>query len=545
MRPVQRDSYFLKRPIRLLSDEIQLIEVYRNLYTPKKINMWEDELRAEKILFSGVKKVEKTIIKGGRVAKRLLVTELFENLHEGVVIGEFACQKLGLNVDPARLQLISSMHPDEMRAWVQDLLKKHAVTVSYVKYPLNIPSDFQTSKFTYYAVAGSDKVPLLDVYDSTIFEMIPYWLIDGVKVGNPWVLLRFLFIDMWLMKLISNFGDAPQTKHVERLLDQIYEVRKFAATRPALDMFQLENYSGVYIDENVAKRKMIKEIGDRFPPYYPCKSEKSGGSEPAAAPACQLTSNYHSEPLDMSSNISQKTSIMQKITGHTHVKSLDQALNDWYRSEEKSAWGVGKSLQRFYQVNKSVLRYVPKTINVYLDLGCGDGLDIVAMNKTFKISNSICADITDNRAQVNKKYNYLQVNPFKPLEIDNNTVDFCTIFHVLHHAEDAEFRLRDLCRVMATGGIVVVKDHDVLNELDASNVDFEHIVYDVGSAKYSYEDCITKYHELEHMRYFSASSVCKYMCAMGFERIYHQPPGISNLTKTYRSVFKKIEMQCC
>ena len=39
-------------------------------------------------------------------------------------------------------------------------------------------------------------------------------------------------------------------------------------------LFQLENYEGINVNELTAKKKLIKEIGQRFANYYPDEGKK-------------------------------------------------------------------------------------------------------------------------------------------------------------------------------------------------------------------------------------------------------------------------------
>jgi hypothetical protein len=110
--------------------------------------------------------------------------------------------------------------------------------------------------------------------------MIPYWNGAGdfakIKLANPWVILRFLFIDVWTLKLILNIGtDNPDfiKRRIQQLIANCDLTRTLALSclKEPEKIFQLTNYVGSFIDENVAKKKLIKELGERFPVYYPAK----------------------------------------------------------------------------------------------------------------------------------------------------------------------------------------------------------------------------------------------------------------------------------
>lgn len=297
MGPATRTSYFTHAPIKLVSEEMQLIEIYRNLYTPKKLHMWESELAAEDKIYSlisdtlgekAVKELSGGIEKFNKTAAEEIILRKIVAGSDNVLIGDYALEALGLS-SASRLQFISSMRVDDIAAAVEMVLKNdirrikvRVARVTFVKYPLNIPSDFQIAKYTLYVNNGREQTPIADVFNSSTFEMIPYWLLGGeysrVKVGNPWVLLRFMLIDIWVLKLILNIGtDSPEfikgrVGNIIKNADKVRKVTREKINSDASELFQLNGYVGCYIDENVAKKKLIKEIGERFPAYYPAKS---------------------------------------------------------------------------------------------------------------------------------------------------------------------------------------------------------------------------------------------------------------------------------
>jgi hypothetical protein len=298
MGAASRTSYFAKIPIGCLSEEMQLIEIYRTLYSPKKISMWVDELSAEDTIYNLIKdslgeKSTKEISGGADKINRSRVEELLtRKLIAGtnnVIIGDHALIALGLIKSASRLQFITEDSIDNIAKAAEVVLanelrkvKINNVKVTFVRYPLNIPSDFQITKYTLYINTGRDQIAIADIFNSSQFEMIPYWIFPGeyekVKIGNPWVLLRFLLIDIWVLKLILNIGtDNPDfiKKRIKNIIDHADAVRTLArrnVTESPEKVFQLTNYVGVFFDEVVARKKMIKEIGERFPVYYPAKA---------------------------------------------------------------------------------------------------------------------------------------------------------------------------------------------------------------------------------------------------------------------------------
>lgn len=564
MGPAVRDGYFTKTPIKLISEEMQLIEVYRNLYSPKKLSQWMDKLSAEEKLYNlisdtlGAKSVGSISGAGERLNKHEAEEQILRKIiasSNRVLIGDHALKALGLGV-PSRLQFITHENINEVTKSIERVLQNSSrklrisnIKVTHIRYPLNIPSDFQISKHTIYINGGRDHVPIVDVFNSSAFEMIPWWAgsgnYSGIKVGNPWVLLRFLFIDIWVLRLILNIGtDNPDfiKSRIKAIVANADKVRTLAlecvADRPET-IFQINNYAGNYIDEDVARKKMIKEIGDRFAPYYPAKSI-GGGSEIINREIVSLVAGYKSTKQDFTIDVESKTKILRKIVGGSRGASILSVLKAYHGSaREYSKWGVNKSADKFFQYNSGLFKYVPETVTGYIDLGCGDGLDVMTVGTRYAVEKPICADIADNRdPKYSQGSSLIKLDIGIPMDIPDASVNLVTAFHVIHHAEDAEFRLKDVARVLSPDGVLLLKDHNVESAEDASNVDFEHFVYDAASGDHSLESMIASYHEIAPMWFFSAEAVTAYLISIGFEKLYletgHGP------TKIYRAAFKKL-----
>jgi hypothetical protein len=102
---------------------------------------------------------------------------------------------------------------------------------------------------------------------------------------------------------------------------------------------------------------------------------------------------------------------------------------------------------------------------------------------------------------------------------------------------DAEFRLKDISRILKKGGLLFLKDHDIITEDDADNVTFEHFVYSIGEGKATVDDA-NKYNKIEPMYYYSEQQVTIFLELLGFKQIYLDK--FKNPTKTYMTVYKKL-----
>jgi hypothetical protein len=278
-------GYFSGPPLPLLcmSAEMCLIDVYRRLYTPAEfVAHFQEDIIIEQKLYDMV--VAEGITGGGPagqyydkaknntlILRKLAASPMINNM---AVVGDFAMP--GPVKPEYRLQLIYNGDIDQLTAMMDKILAQYGKTI-FVRYQLNIPSDFQIIKYTLYLKA-KDKMPIMDVFNSASFEMIPYWHGATLRIGNPMVVLRFLLIDIWTARLVSGMkGGLNMNAKISELKGKFATMRKLAQEILKSDprrIFQSKDYIGRYINPTVAKRNLIKQAGLRIPIYYPELLEK-------------------------------------------------------------------------------------------------------------------------------------------------------------------------------------------------------------------------------------------------------------------------------
>lgn len=310
MGPAARTGYYTHDTVQLIPEEIQIIEIYRGLYTPARVSQWQMLLEAENKIFELINDSVQTkalkVVGGGTSGKydNLLLKRV---IGDDVIIGDYALQELNISTGSSqRLQFLTSRNIREIAKLTETEINRNRdekVRVTYFKYPLNLPTDFRIIKYTLYVNIGEDQTAIADVFNPPSFEMIPYWNVDtsgdkrpnkrpdkhsdkhpdkhsdkhsDKRYGNPWVLLRFRFIDLWILKIISNFDTNSNfiRGKIISIIDSVNKLREIVRglikTNPER-LFQSDNYVGVYVSDQVAKKKMIKETGERYPNYYPAK----------------------------------------------------------------------------------------------------------------------------------------------------------------------------------------------------------------------------------------------------------------------------------
>lgn len=257
--------------------EIELIDVYHNFYNNKIDDLAiETELykqvyeRKEKgIIGSGVSCKERKkeiieVIKIGLVKDWILKKCAIDNI---ILIGPWAHDwiKHGKNicVNLEKIQIISSTSVKELLAELRHYLSEFNMTVTYREQELHIPKDFRTVRYTFYL---QDK-PFLDLFNCAEFEIIPYHNINGIFIASKWVILRFLFIDLWIIRVIKSLGLLSQDVLNKKII-YLWDLIEYFREKEKELSKDTENYIGVFIDYIIDKK--ISNLQEkRFEPYVP------------------------------------------------------------------------------------------------------------------------------------------------------------------------------------------------------------------------------------------------------------------------------------
>lgn len=310
--------WYKEKKIMYLPEELQLIDIYRALYDPAKNGQWSvlfetaQKLYAmsEKYLFQKItglispEEYKKTPVKDGgydicpifniesgekvgsaELSNRKIVMasviKLLKFLKEyGVIIGDYAIHPEMINEPEKnsykRLQFLIDLDIQE----VVNVVKASFPNASFKFFRVNIVSDFRIKKWSIYV----NEVSVCDVFNAPAYELIPYKVLPkGYKIGNLFVLMRFKLIDLWIMRIVnsleklkeSNESQKFKIKNTENkikgILDDIAEIdKRIRITENLMELFQLDDYYGIYYPDDIAKKQLIKSLG-YGKSYYPAK----------------------------------------------------------------------------------------------------------------------------------------------------------------------------------------------------------------------------------------------------------------------------------
>jgi hypothetical protein len=272
--------------------EIELINVYHTLYNPAKEKEWPDACRYEGVLFDQVVDRNARGILGGKscapckqnileAAKISLVRDWLVDQEDLMLIGFWARDWLKapgpaqLPGNREKVQLIGNVNPKALLQRLKTFMGNFTkFNVTTRPQELNLPKDFRTVRWTYYVgiqgMRGVVDRPFLDRFNSAEFEVVPCQPVRGLRLGARWVLLRFLFIDLWVVRFLREMGriDAETLKKkvalawsvVEYIRDQVDPELLPAGPREFLGM-----YRDAMIDKKIASLGSTKSLY----PYYP------------------------------------------------------------------------------------------------------------------------------------------------------------------------------------------------------------------------------------------------------------------------------------
>jgi hypothetical protein len=263
-----------------MSPEIELIDLCRRLYNPA--DDWDEAPRVQPLLDMVRARVKSKVLggkkhpskkkcvacgRGDLVSMQKLILTEFRDV-EHAIVGHWAQSIMdGTLPDAEKLQLIVKGDMDAILQRIVDITQSHSkFDITFAKQHLYIPKDFRTARYTVYVMYPSFhgnkpiKKPLMDIFNSGNFELIPYEIHSGYRIANSYVRIRLLLVDLWIVRLvhaIELINTDLLRKRIEFIMSAIDAIK---VAEPA-------QYFGVHSDYSIAKK--IATLGKQQFPYYP------------------------------------------------------------------------------------------------------------------------------------------------------------------------------------------------------------------------------------------------------------------------------------
>jgi hypothetical protein len=320
-------------PLKLLcaGPEIQLISIYNSLCNPLNASKWSELLLNEsklRLIFNQeVKlKIETAInrIEGGRQGDPAnihfykILRDNYANGPGRVFIGPAAIEILTGKKVPGseRLQVITTGQLDGDAQEILDLAQSIGITISWKIDDPKLPLISHIRRMTIHVIKDEQKEPILDVYNSAAFDLIPYFIVSptsqikrqlsathgkrvankkhtrsaqqdlgpplSLKIGTPFVLMRYRLIDLWIIQILMKMG-VININYAKIVLNNIVSGYNIAALHyesllvddteaVAIKVLPMTTYIGrLENPELVIKRasKILTKTKFHPPAYYP------------------------------------------------------------------------------------------------------------------------------------------------------------------------------------------------------------------------------------------------------------------------------------
>ncbi len=291
IKPIFCSARYITGDLAYMPYEIELINIYKKLYSPKYATEWANIQSIEAILFEKTINRKNKLIGGattGHINLAAVKKKIFEDLlpkNNWILIGEWAILHKSApaatnTMSHEKIQFIVAADIKSIFAIIYNFIAANFpyLKTTYKEQNLYLLEDYRTKRYTIYVqdkIAGKEK-SIIDIFINGTYELIP-WVpaARNIKIGNIYVLLRFLLIDCWILRILYWKNILPReiyTKKINKLFANCKLVRA-AAKSPYLP--PIDNYIGVYIDENVHFKNLIAE--KRCPIYNPYYYKKNNG----------------------------------------------------------------------------------------------------------------------------------------------------------------------------------------------------------------------------------------------------------------------------
>lgn len=277
------------KKIMLVPPRFYLIELYKDLYSPAKAEHWEEYKIQEKTLFNRVKeRINKlggnTDLQPSLKLKESLIISLLQHFVSDnmniALIGEYAA-KFFIKNNPKScvLKVISGpVNLEKQISTIRDIVSKTIGNkpVTYKIQNVGILQDHRLRRVIVYV----DNKEIMYIYNSGEYELIPVNRIsngsNNIAIANLYVILRFLFIDIWLIRRVLSMGKIDK-KFAKIKLNQslnLIGILHKKMDKSEAKVFNLipktsQDYIGQVRDENIDQKIFLQKTKKRYYDYFP------------------------------------------------------------------------------------------------------------------------------------------------------------------------------------------------------------------------------------------------------------------------------------
>lgn len=199
------------------------------------------------------------------------------------------------------------------------------------------------------------------------------------------------------------------------------------------------------------------------------------------------------------SNMLTKEIVSSCANERTDTQIFKNLANIYHKFPKTDQKNEQRSAKRINQLSYYLDKFTGEN---YLDYGCHTGDLTKAVGEFYNIKNVYGCDIHNNCDPKNNiDFSLLSGDT---LPYDNEQFDLITCFMVLHHVPHDKLSklLSEFCRVLKPNGLLIIREHDLIDPMFGNLLDVLHGFYDyVWKPNVSWEQdiefCDTFYHSAE------------------------------------------------
>ena len=231
--------------------------------------------------------------------------------------------------------------------------------------------------------------------------------------------------------------------------------------------------------------------------------------------------------------------IVKAIKANSNPESTSSSSTTIMNNTARSS-AIAASIKRIFTSHN-----IPtNTIANLLDIGSNNGAVTIQLGKEFNTTpaNTHGIDI--------EAYTYQQIDPLPGFDFQfydgynipfqDSSIDLVTCLMVLHHVKYYGKMLSESTRVLATGGYLVIKEHDASSLSTKRLVFIQHLLYDVLDYDADVDEFKSQHYYFETI--FSQATLINFVTSFGFQlhgTVYNKH---HNPTNSLMTVFSKIAL---
>jgi hypothetical protein len=264
------DNMFSKMPVvkvnstRLLPLEYEALSLFYKLYNPVYRNEWGSIEKYVDNVNKEIKTKHAThkIRQPNKIKYRIISTimEWLRQRDDFILIGKYALKIL--NSDKSKtddnIQIIAS----NITAELKNYMDKNKILLEFKIHSVKLPIDPRLKRIAVTTSINGRSEHIMDVFNANTHTLVPYTVMDNIKIGSKYVLYMYLFVDIWIINIIHSLRPILNiyNEKIKKYYRLLAECTQLKHSRRSL------SYLGVNDDLVVYKKKNKTEY-----PYYPEK----------------------------------------------------------------------------------------------------------------------------------------------------------------------------------------------------------------------------------------------------------------------------------